>query len=188
MTLDIARLNLKMCDYAVARLNAMGRDPGGLYNYYDHLAHNGTMLRPEELAVAEYIERTVPQDKAILELCAGAAQLGHLLSLMGRRVSAAEIDPRRHAFAADLGAYLGSRCEVLPGQWQRFRLDSWHLLVTINAVTTFTAAADVVLLVEHARHGGEFIIRPRQFGPGIPAEIAGLHATQVFEDVYHYRA
>lgn len=183
----IADLNRKMCEFAMSRLDAMGERQSGLSNYYAHLARRGSMLRPEEIAVAEYIASTVPLGASILELCAGAAQLGHLLSLSGYQVSAAEIDPLRCAFAVALGAHVGSACTVMPGAWQRLRLSNWKLIVTINAVTSHIRRDDTECLMEYARAGGEFIIRPRQFGAGIAVEIPGLQATEVFEDVHHYR-
>lgn len=184
--IDIAELNRRMCDFATDRLKAMGEDAGGLYNYYARLAAHGTMLRPEEIAVAEYIERTVPRHMPILELCAGAAQLGHLLSLMGYRVSAVEIDERRHAFAVAIGAHVGSTCAVVPGRWQDLRLSDWRTLVTINAVTSHISPIDTNRIRWHALQGGDLIIRPRQFGDGISAELPGLRAMRVTEDVYHY--
>lgn len=184
--MNIASLNLRMCAFAVARLDAMGEHASGLSNYYARLAQRGAMLRPEEIAVAEYIDRTVPKDRPILELCAGAAQLGHLLSVMGHAVTAVEIDPRRHAFAVALGAHIGSTCTVLRRGWQGLKLSRWSLLVTLNAVSSHIFPADTKWLVDYAQGGGEFIIRPRQFGAGIAVEIPGLTATQVFEDVYHY--
>lgn len=180
-------LNRRMCEFALARQSAMG-NASGLRNYYTRLAESGRMLRPEEIAIAEYIERTLPKHRPILELCAGAAQLGHLLSLMGYQVSAAEIDPLRHAFAVELGAHVGSTCRVLLGGWQSLELAKWHLLVTLNAVTSHVAPADTEWLCAHARDGGEAIIRPCQFGAGVAVEIPGLQATRVFEDIYHYRA
>ena len=186
--IDVAKLNLRMCEFALARLGARGESGSGLYNYYSHLARRGTMLRPEEIAVVRYVGRVVPKHKSILELCAGAAQLGHLLSLTGYSVSAVEIDPLRHAFAVDLGAHVGTRCTVLLDGWQNLRLADWSLLVTLNAVTSRIFPADTGWLREYASGGGEFIIRPRQFGAGIPVEIHGLEATPVTEDVYHYRA
>ncbi|MGE0205995.1 MAG: hypothetical protein AB7P60_20595 [Hyphomicrobiaceae bacterium] len=180
-------LNLQMCEFALARLAEMGERKGGLYNYYAVLSKAGRMLRPEEIAVAEYISRVMPE-KTILELCSGAAQLGHLLSLQGRTVSAIEIDPLRHAFAVALGAHVSSKCSLVLGGWQSMKLSDYGLLVTLNAATSHIFPADTQWLVDYARGGGEFIIRPRQFGAGIPVEIPGLEATQVFEDVYHYRA
>lgn len=185
--IDIADLNRRMCEFALARLDAMGEQASGLSNYYARLAEHGTMLRPEEVAVAEYIERTTQKQMPILELCAGAAQLGHLLSLMGYSVSAVEIDERRHAFAIALGAHVGSRCTVVPGRWQDLRLSDWRVLVTINAVTSHISPTDTNPLRWHALQGGDLIIRPRQFGAGIAADIPGLNATKVTEDVYHYR-
>lgn len=188
MEVDVDSLNRRMCEFASARLEAMGPDAGGFYNYYTHLAQRGTMLRPEEIAVAEYVDRVFPRDRPALELCAGAAQLGHLLALAGRPVSAVEIDPKRHKFAVELGAHVGSACELVLGRWQDLALNSWHLLVTINAATTQIVPADADWLRAHAKSGGEFIIRPRQFGAaGIPVGIPGLAATQVHDDIYHYR-
>ncbi len=180
-------LNQTMCAFAQARLAAMGEREGGLYNYYARLSESGRMLRPEEMAVAEYIDRLRPE--SVLELAAGAAQLGHLLALRGHRVAAVEIDPLRHAFALALGAHLGSECAVILGGWQEQRLFDYKLLVTLNAASSHIFPSDTKWLVDYAAQGGEFIIRPRQFGsPGIPVEIPGLVATQVHEDVFHYRA
>ncbi len=179
-------MNDKMCAFALSRLAAMGEREGGLYNYYSVLARSGRMLRDEELAIAEYIDRVRPA--SVLELAAGAAQLGHLLALRGHRVAAVEIDPLRHAFAVALGIHLGSSCAVILGGWQEQRLSDYKLLVTLNAASSHIFPSDTKWLVDYARGGGEFIIRPRQFGsPGIPVEIPGLVATQVHDDVYHYR-
>jgi hypothetical protein len=187
--IDIANLNLRMCEFALARLHARGESDSGLYNYYSHLAQKGTMLRPEEIAVAEYVDRAVPKHKSILELCAGAAQLGHLLSLLGYPASAVEIDQRRYELAVDLGAHVGSKCTVSLGGWQSLKLGNWQLLVTLNAATNHISPTDVEWLGEHARRGGEFIIRPRQFGAaGVAVEIPELQTTKVTDDVYHYRA
>lgn len=186
--IDIATLNLRMCEFALARLAAIGEPACGLANYYTYLAQRGRMLRSEEIAIAEYVDRVVPKDKSILELCAGAAQLGHLLSLIGYPVSAVEIDRPRYDFALALGSHVRSSCDVLLGGWQDLNLSRWHLLVTINAVSSHVFPADTNWLVAHAQRGGEFIIRPRQFGVGIAVDIPGLHATQVLDDVYHYRA
>lgn len=180
-------LNQKMCTFALARLEAMGPSHGGLENYYTHLARRGSMLREEERAIAEYIDRDI-KPANILELCAGAAQLGHLLSLMGHRVTAVEIDKPRHAFAVALGEHLGSTCEVLLSPWQKLNLPAWRLLVTLNAASSHVFPSDTKWLVDYARGGGQFIIRPRQFGPGIDVMIPGLRATQIHKDVYHYAA
>lgn len=184
--IDIQELNRRMCEFALARRDAMGEEPGGLSNYYGRLAESGRMLRPEEIAVAQYIERTVPKDAPILEVCAGAAQLGHLLSLMGYRVWAVEIDSLRYNFAVALGAHIGSTCAVQLRSWQKLHLPVWRLLVTLNAVTSHIAPADSKRICDHALQGGDVIIRPRQFGAGIPVEIPGLKATPITEDVYHY--
>lgn len=178
-------LNLRMCEFAIARRAEMGERESGLFNYYTVLSTNGRMLRPEEMAVAEYIDRIRPA--SILELAAGAAQLGHLLSLRGHTVSAVEIDPHRYRFAVALGEHVGSRCSVILGGWQSLPHANWKLLVTLNAASSHIFPTDTKWLVDYANGGGEFIIRPRQFGAGIPVEIPGLLATQVHEDVYHYR-
>lgn len=185
---DVADLNRRMCEFALARLEARGEERSGLYNYYARLAEAGRMLRSEEVAIAEFMDRMIPRHISVLELCAGAAQLGHLLALMGYPVSAVEIDAPRYELAVDLGVHVGSSCRVLLGGWQALRLSRWQLLVTINAVTSHIFPADTKWLEEHARRGGEFIIRPRQFGAGIDVEIPGLKATKVFDDIYHYRA
>jgi hypothetical protein len=188
MEVDVASLNTKMCEFTLARLEAMGPDLSGIYNYYLHRARRYSMLAPDEVAVASYIESELP-NKNILELCAGAAQLGHLLSLMGHSTSAVEMDQRRYDFAVALGAHVGSQCDVLFGGWQDLTLSNWQLLVTINAAGSFVFPTDVGWLSEFASSGGEFIIRPRQFGKaGIATEIPGLNSTRVFSDVYHYRA
>lgn len=180
-------LNQQMCAFALARLDAMGERDGGLYNYYIRLASNGTMLRDEEHAVAAYIERIAPP--SILELAAGAAQLGHMLSLAGYATAASEIDPRRAAFARALGEHVGSKCDVLFGRWQGLPLSKWNLLVTLNAASSMISPADVRLIREHVLGGGQVIIRPRQFGAvGVDADIQGLKATKVLDDVYHYTA
>lgn len=186
--MNVDALNQRMCDFALARLDAMGEEKSGLYNYYAHLARRGYILRPEEIAVAAYIERTMPRDAPILELCAGAAQLGHLLALDGYTVSAVEVDRLRVAFATDLGAHLGSTCAILSAYWQTLQLARWRLLVTINAYTSMIVPQDVELIRGYVLGGGHVILRPRQFGHGIAAAIPGLVATEVFGDVYHYRA
>jgi hypothetical protein len=186
--IDIPALNARMCEIALERLETMGEEGGGLFNYYSHLARRGTMLRAEEIAVAEYIDRTVIKGTPIMELCAGAAQLSHLLDRMDHPTYAVEIDKRRHAFAVALGKRLGSCCNVILDSWQNIELSKYGLLVTLNAATTHIFPDDSRWLIEYAKGGGEFIIRPRQFGKaGIPVEIPGLQSTKVFEDVYHYR-
>lgn len=183
----VSDLNKRMCEFALARLASMGERDGGLYNYYTVLSRAGRMLRPEEIAVADYIDRVRPS--SVLELAAGAAQLGHLLALRGHETSAVELDPLRHAFACALGEHLGSSCTVVLGSWQSMRLADYRMLVTLNAASTHIFPSDTKWLVDYARGGGEFIIRPRQFGsPGIPVEIPGLDATKVHDDVFHYRA
>lgn len=184
--ISVDELNQRMCAFALARLASLGERDGGLYNYYSYLARNGTMLRPEEIAVAEYIARIQPT--SILELAAGAAQLGHLLALQGHVVSAVEIDRLRYDFARALGEHVDSDCTLILGGWQDQQLANYGLLVTLNAASSQIFPTDTRWLVDYATRGGEFIIRPRQFGAGIPVEIPGLHATQVFDDVYHYRA
>lgn len=180
-------LNLRMCEFALARLAEMGERKGGLYNYYSVLAQGGRILRDEELAVAEYISKARPD--SVLEIAAGAAQLGHLLSLIGIQTSACENDKLRHDFARALGEHVGSACEIVLSDWQSLTLSKWKMLVTLNAASSFIFPSDTKWLVDYARGGGEFIIRPRQFGKsGIPVEIPGLEATQVFEDVYHYHS
>jgi hypothetical protein len=182
----VTEINRRMCEFALARLASMGERDGGLYNYYTVLSRAGRMLRPEEIAVAEYIDRVRPS--SVLELAAGAAQLGHLLALRGHKASAVELDPLRHALAVALGAHLGSSCALVLGGWQEQALSSYGMLVTLNAASRHIFPSDTKWLVDYARGGGEFIIRPRQFGsPGIPVEIPGLEATQVHEDVFHYR-
>lgn len=183
----VTEINARMCEFALARLATMGERDGGLYNYYTVLSRAGRMLRPEEIAIAEYIDRVRPS--SVLELAAGAAQLGHLLALRGHRVSAVELDPLRHAFAVALGAHVGSDCTILLGGWQEQKLSSYRMLVTLNAASTHIFPSDTKWLIDYARDGGEFIIRPRQFGSsGIPVEIPGLEGTQVHDDVFHYRA
>lgn len=164
----------------------MGEDASGLFNYYARRVEKSVMLKPEEIAVSEYVERTVPKDKSILELAAGAAQLGHLLSLMGYQTAAVEIDPQRYEFAVALGEHVGSSCSIKMAGWQSLKLSRWNLLVTLNAASSHIFPGDTRWLVEYARGGGEFIIRPRQFGTGIPVEIPGMRATLVHEDIYHY--
>lgn len=182
--MDVRDLNRRMCEFALARREEMGERNGGLNNYYTVLSRSGRMLRPEEIAVAEFIDRVRPS--SVLEIAAGAAQLGHLLSLRGHVVSAVEIDRLRYDFAQALGTHVGSACSVLLGEWQSLQLSDWKMLVTLNAASSHIFPSDTKWLVDYARGGGEFIIRPRQFGAGIPVEIPGLRATIVHEDIYHY--
>lgn len=183
----IEDLNRRMCTFALARHQAMGEHESGLFNYYTALAKAGRMLRPEEIAVAEYI--SIVRPASVLELAAGAAQLGHLLALRGHRVAAVEIDPLRHAFAVALGAHVGSSCSVILGGWQEQKISDYAMLVTLNAASSHIFPSDTRWLIDYARGGGEFIIRPRQFGAhGISVEIPGLHATKVHDDIFHYCA
>lgn len=184
--MNITDLNQRMCDFALARRTSMGEREGGLYNYYTVLATAGRMLRPEEIAVADYIDRVRPS--SVLELAAGAAQLGHLLALRGHRTSAVELDPLRHAFAVALGRHVGSDCAIVLGGWQSMKLSDFGMLVTLNAASNHIFPSDTKWLVDYARAGGEFIIRPRQFGAGIPIEIPGLERALVHEDIFHYAA
>jgi len=176
-------VNQRMCEFALARLAAMGESESGLYNYYARRAERGAMLGPEEVAIADHIEG---RGLSVLELCAGAAQLGHLLSLRGHAVTAIDIDRRRCAFATALGSYIGSTCAIVHGRWQDRGIDGWELIVTLNAIGSHMSSADSDALIEYAKRGGEFIIQPSKFGSGIPIEIPGLRATQVYGDVYHY--
>lgn len=185
----IEDLNRRMCEFALSRLSNMGERESGLYNYYTVLAQSGRMLRPEEIAVAEYISGLSARPASILELAAGAAQLGHLLSLQGHSAAAVENDPLRRDFAVALGAHVGSQCSIILSDWQALDLSKWKMLVTLNAASSFIFPSDTKWLVDYARSGGEFIIRPRQFGKaGIPVEIPGLRSTLVHEDIYHYAA
>lgn len=171
-------LNASMVEFARDRLARLGKHESGLYGYYAHLASKGTMLRPEEYAVADYVDAV--SSGPILEICAGAAQLGHLLATRGHDVTAVEIDPRRHAFAVDLGQHLGSTCKVIRGRWQDMSIGDYGLIVTINAISSMVAAEDITLLAH-----SEIILRPRQFGSGLSD--VGRAARQVHGDIYHYR-
>lgn len=161
--IKIDLLNLQMTNFLRSRYIKLGRLKGGLYRYYECMLNPRGVLREGERCVIQYIAENFRSGARIHEMMAGAAQLGHALSLMGYDVTASERDHNRYCLAVELGKYVESNCEVRNRDFTTVEGD-FDILVAVNAVASLDVKKAIEYMDSAIECSGTLIFNPDLFG------------------------
>jgi len=173
-------INKIVLGYFKTRYNDLGKNQSGMYNYYHELMSNGNILREEDYYIACYIKENYDAEDVIHEMACGAAQLGHLLSLIGfKNVIATEMDKKRYKLAAGLGKILSSDC-IIKNENSFNQDTTYDLVVTNNAVSSTTTFADAKEYFQKVlKSGGNIIINPNIFDGNMNRELLLDNFTKI---------
>lgn len=102
-----AELEQRMVAFMLARLEAMGQDPSGLYNYYASLARKGRAFAYYDVPVAKWLAAADFPATRILDVGAGIGQLSALLLKIGLPAVPIEATEGRYAAMVAMFEVLG---------------------------------------------------------------------------------
>lgn len=97
-----SRLNAILMPVAKMRIETMGLEESGAYNFYDVRVGHGTLFADYELEIARRFDAMNDRPKIVHEIGVGWGQLSFLLSALGISTVALEADRRRYAAGAAL--------------------------------------------------------------------------------------
>lgn len=114
-----ARLDSILMPVARMRIETMGLEESGAYNFYDVRVGHGTLFADYELAIARKLAEYGPGG-LVHEIGVGWGQLSFLLAAIGIDTVALEVDRRRYAAGSSLHAVIAAadpktaqHCQVL---------------------------------------------------------------------------
>ncbi len=116
------RINALLLPILEERINKLGDQESGAYNFYATRLQRRNLIGDYEVAITQQILKTGVGSQGVHEIGPGYGQLTFLLAYAGLTASAVEIDRRRHATGAimlgTIGAAdpdVGNRCRILFG-------------------------------------------------------------------------
>ena len=187
-----ARLDSILLPVARMRLQTMGLDDSGAYNFYEVRLGHGTLFADYELEIARRVDALSPRPALVHEIGVGWGQLSFLLSALGMDTVALEGDRRRYAAGAALHAVieagdpgLAQHCRVLYERFPSPDLDPTGATALATNLVFTTGPAERAAMIAALRRYEAVIIDVDRFlvhgkpedRPALLAEFAaaGLH-------------
>lgn len=134
---SLQEINKAICCFLENRLDRMGDQIGGLYNYYVQRLKTKEILSKEDIGIINYIQKEISLDTKILEVGGGIGQLGHSLSLLGYyNVTICEVDKKRRDSCIALGKTLGSKSVIIEQKFPGCYNDKLYDLVIIANIVS----------------------------------------------------
>ena len=137
---------------------------GDADSYYKNRATIGEILGCRERRALHYTVQTYTSDRVVVELGAGAAQYSHVLSHMGFRTIALDIDRQRTALARALRDLVGGMCELHRADFLDFSIPEGALIVCLNLVSAEVSSKHLHWLAAEIEHGSDLLITRSLFG------------------------
>lgn len=156
--------------------------PEAFEGYYDRLLSAGRILTDADRAIVEYVVKNFDRYGAVLEICAGLAQLSHAIWLSDF-TNVTAIEKGRYAPAMILGKWLASGVMVVPGKWPDVRISA-DLIICTNAVSQAIMPENAALLDEALDECCELIWQPAMFGV-MGVELLEAEADEIAPGVWH---
>ncbi|MFW2831635.1 hypothetical protein [Sphingomonas sp. ID0503] len=155
-----ARLNADVLPLAQARLDALGEEESGFYNFYAARIRDGSLFASYEVELAEAILALPDVPAVVHEVGGGLGTLSWLLAAAGLDVLCMEHDRRRIEAAAalldgiaDRWPDLVARCRLVRSSFPDAELDpAGATLVITNLIYTTTPAKRASLVAAIARY------------------------------------
>lgn len=155
-----ARLDSILMPVAKMRLQTLGLDDSGAYNFYEVRLGHGTVFADYELEIARLFAELSPRPRLVHEIGVGWGQLSFLLAAIGIDTVALEVDRRRYAAGAALHGVINAadpataqRCQVLYERFPSPDLDpTGAVALATNLFFTTTPAERAAILAALARY------------------------------------
>lgn len=160
-----ARLDSILMPVARMRIETMGAENSGAYNFYEVRVGRGSLFTGYELELAALLDRLERKPSMVHEIGVGWGQLSFLLAALGIDTVALEIDRRRYAAGAALHAVieaadpaLAQRSRVLHEKFPSPELEpEGAMAVATNLVFTTSAAERRAIIAALGRYPSAII-------------------------------
>lgn len=155
-----ARLDSILMPVARMRLQTMGLEDSGAYNFYEVRLGHGTLFADYEMEIARRLDALSPRPRMVHEIGVGWGQLSFLLAGIGIDTVALEVDRRRYAAGSALHGVINAadpgttqRCQVLYERFPSEDLDpAGAMALATNLVFTTTPTERTAIVAALGRY------------------------------------